>query len=160
MSYVHTTQADERTMWNLFFQAIQAQSASEAQEADDLTKLFRHYDADGSGRLEADELARLVKHMALVTNQWLDPTQVNNEVQRILRNSNPGPTGGSFPSVTVQEFRSYACQMQQQMTELIRYPLALSCVGHAKCKHLAKVSLPAHMRALALCLSLRAGSAQ
>ena len=144
MSYVHSTQADERTMWNLFFQAIQAQSAS---EADDLTKLFRHYDADGSGRLEADELGMLVKHMAIVTNQWLDKSQVNHEVQLILGKSDPSPTGRGFTGVSVEGFRAYASDKQQMMTELIRY-----------CKHAKKEKSLRHANMQTPCNGLVASS--
>merc|ERR1711990_542303 len=59
--------------------------------------------------------------MAIVTNQWLDKSQVNHEVQLILGKSDPSPTGRGFTGVSVEGFRAYASDKQQMMTELIRW---------------------------------------
>ena len=114
MTYVHNASPEERDMWDVFTRALKAGTV-----ALELANLFRHYDEDGSGKLEADELGKLVRHMAKVSGMKLDETAIEREVRLCLSKSGV-VASNCFQSVSVEEFGAYASERKDEIDALIR----------------------------------------
>ena len=117
MTYVHKAEPEERGMWDVFTRALN--EGEDGAGANELANLFRHYDEDGSGKLEADELGKLVRHMAKVSDRQLSDAQVESEVRTCLSKS-AGVASNRFPSVSVEEFGAYASERRDEIGALIR----------------------------------------